>query len=76
MIAWGTGRCFAFMCAEVTHLRCHQQIVADWLLARALPVLHAQPDRDHVPHQFPAIARIDEHGHVPYPASSLAGNPS
>ena len=72
LIAWGGGRRFAFMCAEVTHLRCHRQIVADWLLAREVPVLHAQPDREPVTHRLAALARVDEHGQVTYPADELA----
>ena len=40
LIALGAERRCAIMCAEAVWWRCHRRIIADYLIARGLPVFH------------------------------------
>lgn len=56
----------AMMCAEAVPWRCHRQLVADALVARAVEVLEIESDTKARPHALTAWARVEE-GRVWYP---------
>ncbi|MFN2386893.1 MAG: DUF488 family protein [Thermoanaerobaculia bacterium] len=49
----------ALMCAEALPWRCHRSLIADALLARALPVREILSVKEARPRQLPAFARLD-----------------
>jgi uncharacterized protein (DUF488 family) len=57
----------AIMCAEAQPWRCHRSLIADALVARAVPVEHIMGAGERRPHQPPPFARIAG-GRVTYPA--------
>jgi uncharacterized protein (DUF488 family) len=57
----------AIMCAEAQPWRCHRSLIADALVARAVPVEHIMGPGARRPHQPPPFARIAA-GRVTYPA--------
>lgn len=58
----------AIMCAEAVWWRCHRRIIADFLLARGVPVAHLMPDGRLEPATLTPGARVHE-GTITYPAS-------
>ena len=60
-------RC-AMMCAEAVWWRCHRRIVADYLLARGLPVLHLMGNGRVEPARLTPGAEVRD-GKVTYPAA-------
>jgi uncharacterized protein (DUF488 family) len=63
-----TERC-AIMCAEAVWWRCHRRIIADYLLARGLTVLHLMgPDRAEPANLTPGAVPDGES--ITYPATS------
>ncbi|TKB71015.1 MAG: DUF488 domain-containing protein [Nitrospira sp.] len=67
LMAYGTDRRTAIMCAEAVPWRCHRQLIADALVARGWTVRHILgPDRADV-HRLTTFAAID-HGQITYPS--------
>lgn len=60
----------AIMCAEITHRRCHRQLIADALVARGLEVIHVVGPREIQPHALNPHARVLEGGRLVYPEPS------
>jgi uncharacterized protein (DUF488 family) len=64
--------CCAIMCAEAVWWRCHRRIIADYLLAAGVPVMHIM-GRHHVdPAQMTPGARVQPDGTLLYP-EAIAG---
>lgn len=61
------------MCSEAVWWRCHRRIVADFLIARGIPVAHIMPDGRLVEATLTAGARIESNGTVVYPAPDDPG---
>lgn len=58
----------AIMCAEAVWWRCHRRIIADYLLARRIPVGHLMPDGRITRATLTPGARVEKDGTVTYPA--------
>jgi uncharacterized protein (DUF488 family) len=56
----------AIMCAEAVPWRCHRSLIADALIARAIPVEHILSSTDLKPHKLTPFARV-EGTRVTYP---------
>lgn len=59
----------AIMCAEAVWWRCHRRIIADFLLARKIPVAHLMPDGSMTPASLTRGAQLDGN-RVTYPSVS------
>ena len=60
----------AIMCAEAVWWRCHRSLIADYLKARGMKVLHVLGANKVEPHPYTAAARI-VNGELSYAADSL-----
>jgi len=60
----------AIMCAEAVWWRCHRSLIADYLKARGLEVLHILVANRVEPHPYTSAARI-VNGELSYEADSL-----
>ena len=60
----------AIMCAEAVWWRCHRSLIADYLKARGLEVLHILSANKVEPHPYTSAARI-LNGELSYAADSL-----
>ena len=60
----------AIMCAEAVWWRCHRSLIADYLKARGLEVLHVLGVNKVEPHPYTSTARI-VNGELSYEADSL-----
>ena len=60
----------AIMCAEAVWWRCHRSLIADYLKARGLEVLHVLGANKVEPHPYTSAARI-LNGELSYEADSL-----
>ena len=60
----------AIMCAEAVWWRCHRSLVADYLKARGLEVMHILGANKIEPHPYTSAARIVD-GKLSYAADSL-----
>ncbi|MBI4544718.1 MAG: DUF488 domain-containing protein [Gemmatimonadetes bacterium] len=58
----------AILCAEAVPWRCHRQLIADALVARAVPVVHILGPGHTQPHSLHAQARPTLDGRLIYPA--------
>jgi uncharacterized protein (DUF488 family) len=58
LMAHGTDRTTAIMCAEAVPWRCHRSLIADALLVHKLDVRHIMSAREATPHQLTSFARI------------------
>jgi uncharacterized protein (DUF488 family) len=67
LLAFGTSRRVAVMCAEAKWWQCHRQLVADALVARGIDVRHIMTKKDATPHELTSFARISG-TQVHYPA--------
>ena len=67
-----THRC-AIMCAEAVWWRCHRRIVADYLMARGVPVQHIMGPGKVTPATLTPGAVVLADGTLRYPASDEAG---
>ena len=65
LIAAARSETVAVMCAEAVPWRCHRQLIADALLARGLPVVHALDPGESRPHTLTPFARVED-GQVVY----------
>lgn len=62
----------AIMCAEGLPFRCHRSIIADYLTAHGLEVVHIYPDGKVKPHTLTPFARVRD-GSVTYPPGGGPG---
>ena len=60
----------AIMCAEAVWWRCHRSLIADYLKARGVEVLHILGANKVEPHPYTPAARI-VNGELSYEAESL-----
>ena len=60
----------AIMCSEAVWWRCHRRIIADYLLARDVPVTHLMPAGRLTPASLTPGAVVHPGGTVTYPAPS------
>jgi uncharacterized protein (DUF488 family) len=60
----------AIICAEAVWWRCHRSLVADYLKARGVEVLHVLGANKVEPHPYTSVARI-VNGELSYAADSL-----
>ena len=65
-----TGSC-AVMCAEAVWWRCHRRIIADYLLAAGVPVLHLMEGGKQVPATLTPAAEVRPDGSLVYPGLPL-----
>jgi len=65
-----TPRAIAIMCAEAVWWRCHRSLIADYLKARGVEVLHILGANKVDPHPYTPAARI-VNGELSYEAESL-----
>ena len=61
------GRRPAVMCAEAVWWRCHRRIIADWLLAAGVPVLHVMGPGSVTTAELSPMAAVGPGGRVTYP---------
>jgi uncharacterized protein (DUF488 family) len=66
LIALGRAQPVAIMCAEAVPWRCHRSLIADALVARAVPVEHIVAPGRSYPHRLTGFARV-EGTRVTYP---------
>ncbi len=66
------GNCCAIMCAEAVWWRCHRRIIADYLLAEGVPVMHIMGLDKIDPAKLTPGARLQPDGTLRYPAASEA----
>lgn len=74
LIAYGTDRRTAIMCAEAVPWRCHRQLIADALVSRAWTVLHIVSAGRAEPHRLTSFARSED-GRLVYPATEESPSP-
>lgn len=66
-------RC-AIMCAEAVWWRCHRRIIADYLLAQGVPVMHIMGSGKVDPAKLTPAAHVLTNGTLVYPAAEEAIN--
>ena len=66
LVAWATHAPTAIMCAEALWWRCHRQLIADALVARAIDVRHIMSATSAPPHALTEFAQVRD-GRVSYP---------
>jgi uncharacterized protein (DUF488 family) len=69
LIADGSERATAIMCAEAVPWRCHRWLISDSLVARGVEATHIMGPHRAQPHVFNPNARVDAEGHVTYPGT-------
>ena len=69
------NRC-AIMCAEAVWWRCHRRIIADYLLAQGVPVMHIMGLDKIDPAKLTPCAQALPDGTVVYPAADEAAQPT
>jgi len=69
LIALAADTPTAIMCSEAVWWRCHRRIIADYLLARGIPVLHLMGSNRIDPARITPAAE-ERDGHLVYPAPS------
>jgi uncharacterized protein (DUF488 family) len=67
LIAFGSGRRVAVMCAEAKWWQCHRQLIADALVARDIDVRHILSAQEPPAHELTSFARVNGID-VTYPA--------
>src|SRR5436190_6722306 len=70
MVRRGDHRSTAITCAEAVCWRCHRSLIADYLKARGVEVLHILGANKVGPHPYTSAARI-VNGELSYAADSL-----
>ena len=61
--------CCAIMCAEAVWWRCHRRIIADYLLAQGVPVIHIMGSGKVDPAKLTSGAHVLTNGTLVYPAA-------
>lgn len=69
LIAIGSRRTCALMCAEAVWWRCHRRIISDYLLARGERVYHLM-GKDRIEPASMTDGAVNSHGRVIYPAAA------
>jgi uncharacterized protein (DUF488 family) len=64
--------CCAIMCAEAVWWRCHRRIIADYLLAQGVPVMHIMGSGKTDPAKLTPGAHVLTNGTLVYPAAEEA----
>jgi len=64
-------QCCAIMCAEAVWWRCHRRIIADYLLARGVPVRHILGAGNNEPASLTPGAQPQPDGTILYPGEPL-----
>jgi uncharacterized protein (DUF488 family) len=64
--------CCAIMCAEAVWWRCHRRIIADYLLAQGVPVMHIMRSGKVDPAKLTLGAHVLANGTLVYPAAAEA----
>jgi uncharacterized protein (DUF488 family) len=67
--ALSRDNCCAIMCAEAVWWRCHRRIIADYLLAQGVPVMHIMGSGKVDPAKLTSGARVLTNGTLVYPAA-------
>jgi uncharacterized protein (DUF488 family) len=67
--ALARDNCCAIMCAEAVWWRCHRRIIADYLLAQGVPVMHIMGLNKIDPAKLTPGARVLPDGTLIYPAA-------
>ena len=66
LMAFGTNKKVAIMCAEAVPWRCHRSLIADVLVSRGWEVRHIMSEAKADQHQLTSFARV-ENGQLHYP---------
>jgi uncharacterized protein (DUF488 family) len=69
LLALARDHCCAIMCAEAVWWRCHRRIIADYLLARGVPVMHIMGSGKIDPAKLTPGADALTNGTLVYPAA-------
>jgi len=72
LLALSRDNCCAIMCAEAVWWRCHRRIIADYLLAEGVPVMHIMGSGKVDPAKLTLGAHVLTNGTVVYPAAEEA----
>jgi uncharacterized protein (DUF488 family) len=72
LIALGSDRSVAIMCAEAVPWRCHRSLVSDALVIRNIDVQHVMNSNAAKPHVLTAWARVEGLS-ITYPDPALSG---
>ena len=70
--ALSRDNCCAIMCAEAVWWRCHRRIIADYLLAQGVPVMHIMGSGKIDPAKLTPGAHVLTNGTLVYPAAEEA----
>jgi uncharacterized protein (DUF488 family) len=70
--ALSRDNCCAIMCAEAVWWRCHRRIIADYLLAQGVPVMHIMGSGKVDPARLTPAAHVLTNGTLVYPAAEEA----
>ena len=70
--ALSRDNCCAIMCAEAVWWRCHRRIIADYLLAEGVPVMHIMGSGKIDPAKLTPGANVLTDGTLVYPAAEEA----
>ena len=73
LLALSRDNCCAIMCAEAVWWRCHRRIIADYLLAQGVPVMHIMGIGKVDPAELTPGAQILTNGTLVYPAAEETG---
>lgn len=71
LMAYGTNKKVAIMCAEAVPWRCHRSLIADALVSRGWEVRHIMTEMKADRHQLTSFARV-ENGLLHYPDPNAA----
>jgi uncharacterized protein (DUF488 family) len=72
--SFASDNCCAIMCAEAVWWRCHRRIIADYLLAGGVPVMHIMGIDKIVPATLTSVTRLQPDGTLLYPAADESVN--
>ena len=72
LLVLSRDNCCAIMCAEAVWWRCHRRIIADYLLAQGVPVMHIMGSGKADPAKLTPGAHVLPSGAVVYPAAEEA----
>jgi uncharacterized protein (DUF488 family) len=70
--ALACDHCCAIMCAEAVWWRCHRRIIADYLLAQGVPIMHIMGSGKVDPAKLTPGAHVLTNGTLVYPAAEEA----
>jgi uncharacterized protein (DUF488 family) len=71
LMAYGTSKKVAIMCAEAVPWRCHRSLIADALVSRGWKVRHIMTETKVDPHRLTSFARVKNSSlYYPEPAGS------